>query len=349
MATSSGASIKQMLQDRRVQIALALFALLAVAAILFLTGVFGGGTSTTAVDEGIAGPGGYPGAYPGGSSAGSGGYPGGMGGYPGGMAGYPGGMGGYPGGMGGYPGASGGYPGAGIGAGSSPLATSAAGSKKMRTSFDRPQGVGAGLATNPADPFGGAGAAGGTGVTGPKPLPIVEGKRALAARVDPFFSVTKSRPPEPPPAYLFTVPMRLAAFRPPPAQIVAGLEVRPPLPYVPRRVAGILTDGTTSAILETGNPGADAQVDLVQPGSHVDSGIPGVPQLVVESITPTQLTLRAPDGRRVTVKLSALPPGALGGGGFDGGGYPGGGGGYPGGVGGPGGGAPPPVGGAPID
>lgn len=342
MATSNGATIKQMLQDRRVQIALGVFALLAVAAVLFLT-VFSGGDTTTASNQGIAGPEGYPGGYP----ASAGGYPSAVGGYPGSTSGYPGAVGGYPGSAAGYPGAVSGYPGAGLPTGAPPvgsLNTSTA--SKKPTSFDRPQGGTAATARIANDPFGNAGQAGGAAMAGPKPLPIVEGRRAPAARLDPFFTLFPIPKPQPPPAYLFTAPIRLASVRlAAPPTPGPGIDVRPPLPYIPRRVSGILIDGTTSAILETGNPGADAQVDVVQPGSRVDSGIPGVPQLTVESITPTQLTLRAPDGRRATVKLSALPPGALNGGGFVGGGYPGGGGGYPG----VGGGNPGGIGGAPVD
>jgi hypothetical protein len=127
-----------------------------------------------------------------------------------------------------------------------------------------------------------------------------------------------------------------------------------PLPFVPRRVAGILYNGSVSAILETGNPGPGADVEVVQPGSKVPSGVAGIQDLTVASITPTQLTLRAEDGRTVNVALSAVPAafsdafrsqgqptgGYPGGGapGYPGGGYPGAG--FPGGAqGGKGGGA----------
>jgi hypothetical protein len=87
-------------------------------------------------------------------------------------------------------------------------------------------------------------------------------------------------------------------------------------------------------------------VRVVQPGEKVPSGVAGIPDLTVASITPTQLTLRAEDGRTVSVALSAVPAGfsdsfrmqgqppagGVPGGGYPGGGYPGGG--FPGGRGG---------------
>src|SRR5262249_6142119 len=140
-----------------------------------------------------------------------------------------------------------------------------------------------------------------------------------------------------PPAYSMLAPIRLAKLPAPPRppknpdpNIEFG-----PLPYVPRRVAGILYNGSVSAILETGNPGPGAEVQVVQPGQKVPSGVAGIPDLTVASITPTQLTLRAEDGRTVNVALSAVPGGmSVQGaptGGFPGGGAPGyPGGGYPG-------------------
>jgi hypothetical protein len=119
------------------------------------------------------------------------------------------------------------------------------------------------------------------------------------------------------------------------------VDVLGPLPYVERRVAGILYNGTVSAILETGPSGPGAQVDVIQPGSRVPSGIAGIADLTVESIGPTEVVLRSEDNRRVEVQLTGLPAGAQpinpGGGAGD---FPGGapGGGFPGGF--PGGGRP---------
>jgi hypothetical protein len=196
--------------------------------------------------------------------------------------------------------------------------------------------------------IGGTAPGGASNATG-KPAPVKNGTPATNARKDPFVSY-RILEPQKPPAYSFLAPLRLASVpKPPPLprnpdpNIAFG-----PLPYVPRRVAGILYNGSVSAILETGSPGTGA-VEVVQPGSKVPSGIAGIPDLTVASITPTQITLRANDGRTVNVALSGVPtalagslqqggpgPGAPGGypggypggapGGFPGGGIPGGGG-----------------------
>jgi hypothetical protein len=152
------------------------------------------------------------------------------------------------------------------------------------------------------------------------------------------------------------VPLRLASY---PRPTVDRSKSRPeeilgPLPFVPRRVAGVLYNGSVSAILETGNPGGDADVRVVQPGAFVPSGVPGLPDFTVESISPNKLTLRSQDRRTVDVNLTNLPAGVAdqlrgqaGGGGIPGGGFPGGAaGGYPGAGGGfPGGGGYPGIGG----
>ena len=159
---------------------------------------------------------------------------------------------------------------------------------------------------------------------------IKRGKTAPSARPDPFVSyrfpgVQKL------PAYLYLAPIRMAKRPDPPVPPVSAdpdLQYGP-LPFVPRRVAGILYNGVVSAILEIGNPGTGAEVFIVRPGDKVPSGIAGLDELTVTSISPTQLILRAEDGRTTTVALSGAPelqgqitPGA--GGGFPGGGRPGG-------------------------
>jgi hypothetical protein len=177
---------------------------------------------------------------------------------------------------------------------------------------------------------------------------VSRGRTASGARPDPFVSYRLPKY-ERIPAYAFLAPIRIAALPEPPKPPKSEdpeLEFGP-LPFVPRRVAGILYNGEVSAILEIGQPGPSAEVFIVQPGSKVPSGIANVDDLTVTSISPTQLVLRADDGRQVTVALSGAPglqslnPGAggFGPGGAGGpGGFPGGGpGGRPGGFGGPGG------------
>lgn len=230
-----------------------------------------------------------------------------------------------------------------------------------RTSFDdAPPGYGGGGAApgtggnmpgQPPAPAPGGGAAGqGAQVNKVKePLdPIKPGVQVAGFRVDPFVSYRI-------PAYVrpaatnFIYPARLASISAPPLPPVdENPDIRfGPLPVVPRRVAGILYNGVVSAILETGEPGANADVQVVQAGQAVPSGIPGINELTVQAITPNQVVLRAEDGRTVTVKLSNVPGGigsllGAGGGGLEGpGGPPPGVGGPPPGFGGRGGIAPP--------
>jgi hypothetical protein len=155
------------------------------------------------------------------------------------------------------------------------------------------------LGTSPTS--GGSGAA-----AGPKPAPIRPNVAERAARKDPFIPFYHFIVMEPP-ASSFIVAERLAS-RPKPPVVIQDIppeEKFGPLPQVERRVAGILYDGSVSAILETGTPGsADTRVDVIQPGSTVPSGAPNIEDLTVASITPTQVVLRAQDGRTATIKLS---------------------------------------------
>ena len=157
---------------------------------------------------------------------------------------------------------------------------------------------------------------GGTGAGGlDKLTPIVRGKRAEAFRGDPFISYRIPKYVDPP-AYAFVVPIRLASQpkpTPPPVRGGTPEELLGPLPSVDRRVAGILHDGSVSAILETGQPGgAGTDVRIINPGVLVPSGIPGIGDLTVASIGPTQVVLRAEDGRTVAVKLGNVPSAYLG-------------------------------------
>ena len=235
-------------------------------------------------------------------------------------------------------------------------ASQAAGRGGEANSFaDAPPGFAGGAAAGAsavADPFGGGpagpaagGTAGAGGASSSKPSPVVPGRLAKASRPDPFVSFFKLVV-ERPPAYLYAQPIRVASFQKP-------ADSRPrrdpeidlgPLPPVQRRVAGILYNGSVSAILETGAPGTGSDVEVVRPGDTVESGIAGIQDLTVESIGPTGLVLRATDGRRAEVKLSGAPGlGATGGGDVGGGDFPGGApggppvGGFPGGRGGRGG------------
>jgi len=198
-------------------------------------------------------------------------------------------------------------------------------------------GAGAGAGTGTGT--GGAPGAATTAAPGPAPSlppPIRYGVQAAGFRPDPFIT-TRKIVVEHTPAYTYLVALRLASRPKPP--VPRGDERPPeerlgPLPVVPRRVAGILYNGSVSAILETGTPGSQADVQVVQPGSRVPSGAPNLGDLTVSLITPTQITLRADDGRTTIVPLSNLPPGiaaqlrsqTLGaqGGGFGPGGFPGG-------------------------
>ena len=180
----------------------------------------------------------------------------------------------------------------------------------------------------------------GGGLAGGKPNPIRDGVTAAGPRKDPFESVVKPVV-QISPAWELVMNHRTA---PParPAELGPTGDIKldlPPLPPIPRRVAGVFYNGSITAIIESGNP-PDSQITIVQPGAEVPSGIPGIPDLTVESITMDTIVLRAKDGRTVDVKLSGLSPavqdalrqqfggnGVQGGGGFSGGGgVPGGGG-----------------------
>ncbi len=148
---------------------------------------------------------------------------------------------------------------------------------------------------------------------GGKVKPIVQGKVPTGLRADPFVSrliVPIAREF----AYSLAVPYRLASpAKPAPVPIPPDLgpEVKfGPLPYVPRRVAGFLEFGGVSAILESGGLGT-GEINIVQPGSSVASGIAGIPNLTVESISSTELVLRAEDGRSTKVALSGVPGGVV--------------------------------------
>jgi hypothetical protein len=132
---------------------------------------------------------------------------------------------------------------------------------------------------------------------------------ASGFRGDPFLS-TQRFVVELPYAYQFIAPIRLASRPKPvvPAPTELTLEERlGPIPRIPRRVAGVLYDGAVSAILETGNPGPEADVRVVQPGSLVPSGVPGLQDFTVSVITTTKVTLRDQYGRTLDVPLSTLP------------------------------------------
>ena len=364
----------EIFKDRRVLIAAAVVALLIIAAVLFFMFANKNSSDTASVPSNVM-PG-YPGA-PGGIPGGPGGYPGAPGGYPGAPAmasGYPGmpGPGGAP-GMVGRPASSGmpagkssavnvptswdGAPaliagGGGVSATSAPGMSSSPGMGGGYPGMSGPPGMssspmGGGYPGMSGPPGMGGGGATSLASAAAKPLWVKQGMKAAAYRSDPFESITKLVTLLPP-AYSFAVPMRLAMYSKPNIDTRAAKpeEILGPLPYVPRRVAGVLHGSSVSAILETGAPGSDSDVRVVQPGqTQIPSGIPGVGDMTVESINATGLVLRAPDKRRVTVKLTGMPPGMAqslspqqpGMGGFPGrmgggGGYPGaGGGGYPGG------------------
>lgn len=145
---------------------------------------------------------------------------------------------------------------------------------------------------------------------GGKVKPIVQGKFPGGLRLDPFVSrlvipLTREF------AYTLAVPIRLAPPAKPP--VIQKTDLSPdikygPLPYVPRRVAGFLEYGGVSAIVETGQFGG-GQIDIVQPGATVPSGVAGIPPLTVESISSTEMVLRAEDGRTTRVALSGIPGG----------------------------------------
>ena len=160
---------------------------------------------------------------------------------------------------------------------------------------------------------------------GKKPKPVVQGRLPLGLRSDPFVSrliVPIAREF----AYTLAVPYRLAPPAKPP--VLKRSEQLPPeialgpLPYVPRRVAGFLEYGGVSAILESGQFGGGS-IEIVQPGSTVASGLAGIPNLTVESISNTEMVLRAVDGRSTRVALSGVPGGIPATGAGVGGGPPG--------------------------
>ena len=160
-------------------------------------------------------------------------------------------------------------------------------------------------------PMGGMGGAGGAG--GSKPSPIRDGVIPVASRKDPFESVNKPVV-QITPAWDYVMGHRTAPAWTPKNLPIPGAvnpDDLPPLPPVPRRVAGVFYNGGIAAIIESGVP-PDSDVTIVQPGAEVDSLIPGVPPLVVESISMEHLILRARDGRSVEVKLSGLSPAVRG-------------------------------------
>ncbi len=143
---------------------------------------------------------------------------------------------------------------------------------------------------------------------GAKPAPIRGGIVAMAPRKDPFESLFKQIV-QITPAWNYAISHRTAPPYVPkvePQGKDPELDL-PPLPPIPRRIAGVFYNGGISAIIESGNP-PDSTIAIVQPGAEVDSGVPGVGQLVVESISMESLILRANDGRSVEVKLSGLSP-----------------------------------------
>lgn len=156
---------------------------------------------------------------------------------------------------------------------------------------------------------GAGGGMGGGDAAGAKPAPIREGMVALASRKDPFESIFK-QVVQITPAWDYVINHRTEAPPKyvPPTTLTGDPDIDlPPLPPVARRIAGVFYNGGITAILESGNP-PDSDITIVQPGAEVESGIPNIPPLVVESITMDNLILRARDGRTVEVKLSSLAP-----------------------------------------
>jgi translation initiation factor IF-2 len=170
-----------------------------------------------------------------------------------------------------------------------------------------PGGGGDGSGATPGSP-GAPGAPAGA-APGKLPKPIRYGMPASLFRGDPFLS-TQKFVVELPFAYQFVAPLRLASRPKPVVPKVEDLtpeERLGPIPRIPRRVAGVLYDGAVSAILETGTPGPEADVRVIQPGSLVPSGVPGLQDLTVSVITTTKVTLRDQYNRTVDVPLSTLP------------------------------------------
>ena len=202
-------------------------------------------------------------------------------------------------------------------------ATAAApvGPPKVATSFDgAPPGfpfvgapAGGGLTPPPGQtPPIGAGGVTDTATAKLALAPIKPNVKAPKFRGDPFVSYRNPAVARTA-AYEFIVPIRVASRAQPKVKPPTGNpEVDfGPLPYVPRRVAGVLYNGEVSAILETGTPGQDSTVEIIQPGTSVSSGIPGFPNLSVAVISPTQVILRADDGRTVSVPLTLAPAGSF--------------------------------------
>jgi hypothetical protein len=196
----------------------------------------------------------------------------------------------------------------GVGGGTSTVAGGGGAPGPRKTSFD---GAPEAMKKLFAAGGGGGGMSGGMGggaTAGAKPSPIREGMTALASRKDPFESVFKPVV-QITPAWDYVMNHRTQAPYVPvevPRVINPDLDL-PPLTPIPRRVAGVFYNGGIVAIIESGIP-PDADIDIVQPGGEVKSRIPGVPDLVVESISMENLILRARDGRSVEVKLSGLSP-----------------------------------------
>lgn len=166
-------------------------------------------------------------------------------------------------------------------------------------------GAGSGMPTGMPGGMPGAGG----GDAGAKPAPIRPGAKAVASRKDPFESMIKDVV-QISPAWDYVLDHRTQAPLKPVEEIIRTGDPDidlPPLPPVSRRIAGVFYNGGITAILESGNP-PDSDITIVQPGALVDSQVPGVGQLVVESITMDGLILRAKDGRTVEVKISGLAP-----------------------------------------
>ena len=293
MASTSPKISAEIFKDRRVQIGAAVVVLLIIAATLFVT--LGGGTG----DRGSVSA--DPSTTPGGADAGA-------------VPAPP-----FPGATVISPTGSPTPPVPGPGGNSNATSARQTASADTNSFAGAPPGMqlgpgGGGVsAPAPGGPFGPGGTEGGLAAAAPttsKPAPIKAGVPAQKPRPDPFISFFREVTPQPP-AYLYAQPLRVASY-PKPRAVPTSDPIRDlgPLPFVERRVAGILYNGTVSAILETGPSGPGGQVDVVQPGSKVMSGIAGVADLTVESIGPTEVTLRSEDNRRVQVKLTGLPEGA---------------------------------------
>jgi hypothetical protein len=156
----------------------------------------------------------------------------------------------------------------------------------------------------------GAGPGAPGGAASGKPMGVKPGVAAPKYRQDPFESFVKFVVPEVP-AFSLALPRRLAPpYVPPPPPVDEGDPnlIKGPLPPLSRRVAGVMYNGAITAILETGDANGAVQHDVIRPGSVIPFGLPGQPDLTVESITMKSLILRAQDGRSVEVKLSGLPP-----------------------------------------